>query len=79
MDTPHIRLRQIRLQSPWAWLLAIPVLLLAVVLATVLFFVALVTGLFATLFGRSERRSPQPGGPRVIDAEYVIESDTDKE
>ena len=79
MPTRHIRLRQIRLQSPWAWLLAIPLLLFAVVLATVLFFVALVTGLVAALFGRFTRRPPEPGGTRIIDAEYVIESDADKE
>ena len=79
MPTPQIPLRQIRLQSPWAWLLAIPFLLLAVVLAVAFFVVALVSGLVAALFGRSRRRPPQAGGPRTIDAEYMIESDADEE
>lgn len=79
MRTGHIRLRQIRLQSPWVWLLAIPLLLLAVVLAIVFLLVAFVTGTVAALFGRSKAPPQQPGEPRVIDAEYVIESDSDRE
>ncbi len=79
MPTPHIRLRQIRPQSPWAWLFAIPLLLLAFLLAIVFFLVALVTGFVAALFGRPKRRPLQPRGSRIIDAEYEIESDADKE
>ena len=79
MPTRPIRMTQIRLQSPWGWLFAIPLLLLAVVLAIVFLLVAFVTGTVAALFGRSKAPPQQPGEPRVIDAEYVIESDSDKE
>ncbi len=78
MQTPRTRLTQIRLRSPWAWLLAIPLLVLAFVMAIVFFLVVLVSGSVAALFGRSKRQPPQPGRSKIIDVEYVIESDPGK-
>jgi len=79
MQIPNMRRRQIRLQSPWAWLLVIPLLVLAFVLAIVFFFVALVSALLAPLFrGKAKRPPPQAGGRRVIDVEYVIDTDPDQ-
>lgn len=79
MPARHIRLRQLRLQSPWAWLLAIPLLLLTAVFAIVFLSVVLVSALVAALFGRSKPPPQQPDEPRIIDAEYMIESDSDEE